>query len=396
MGLSENSVNLQDMYIIKVKGKAKIPDYIQLRDDNFVLIAYFRADRALKNLDKYGLEGKEEALQAVINSLPFGKLQKLELGEKREEEKRFISMLSDYGFKVTFGNESHPKFIKRSLQALIASDTPIREVKFLRNEVSATTKTARGGLLDMICQDEKGQIFIVEMQLLNLASMIHRVKFYAFHIYNKMVKKGNYQFDDLNKIYTVSILAGRVYPTKHYHQIGTIKNQDNELIDDQITHVIVELDKFKKTLEQIETDLDKLLYAMKLTDTVPQEAELPDFMREDWLEETLAELERSDLTPDQRADWEMMIAGNMSVKAYWKKEMKEEIAKEMKEEIAKEVKIAVEEAAKKAAEETARQVKEEAVINLLKMNILSVEQIAEAQGVSVDFVRSVEEKANNQ
>lgn len=67
------------MHIIKVKGKAKIPDYIQLRDDNFVLIAYFRADRPLKNLDKYGLEGKEEALQKTIDSLPFGKLQKLEL-----------------------------------------------------------------------------------------------------------------------------------------------------------------------------------------------------------------------------------------------------------------------------------------------------------------------------
>lgn len=65
------------MYIIKVKGKAKIPDYIQLRDDNFVLIAYFRADRPLKKLEKYGLEGKDDALQQVINSLPFGKLQKL-------------------------------------------------------------------------------------------------------------------------------------------------------------------------------------------------------------------------------------------------------------------------------------------------------------------------------
>lgn len=65
------------MYIIKVKGKAKIPDYIQLRDDNFVLIAYFRADRPLKKLEKYGLGGKDEALQEVINSLPFGKLQKL-------------------------------------------------------------------------------------------------------------------------------------------------------------------------------------------------------------------------------------------------------------------------------------------------------------------------------
>jgi hypothetical protein len=67
------------MYIIKVKGKAKIPDYIQLRDDNFVLIAYFRADRQLKKLEKYGLEGKEEELKEVIDALPFGKLQKLEI-----------------------------------------------------------------------------------------------------------------------------------------------------------------------------------------------------------------------------------------------------------------------------------------------------------------------------
>ncbi|MBC8111843.1 MAG: fructose-6-phosphate aldolase [Verrucomicrobia bacterium] len=67
------------MYIIKVKGKAKIPNYIQLRDDNFVLIAYFRADRPLKNLDKYGLSGKEEPLQQLIESLPFGKLQALNL-----------------------------------------------------------------------------------------------------------------------------------------------------------------------------------------------------------------------------------------------------------------------------------------------------------------------------
>jgi len=56
---------------------AKIPDYIQLRDDKFTLIAYFRADRPLRNLNKYGLEGKEEALQKVINKLPFGKISEL-------------------------------------------------------------------------------------------------------------------------------------------------------------------------------------------------------------------------------------------------------------------------------------------------------------------------------
>jgi hypothetical protein len=44
-----------------------------------VLIAYFRADRPLKNLERYGLEGKDEALELIIRELPFGKLQALDL-----------------------------------------------------------------------------------------------------------------------------------------------------------------------------------------------------------------------------------------------------------------------------------------------------------------------------
>lgn len=67
------------MYIIKVKGKAKIPDYIQIRDENFVLVGYFRADRPFRNMNKFGLEGKDDQLRILIDSLPFGKLQKLEL-----------------------------------------------------------------------------------------------------------------------------------------------------------------------------------------------------------------------------------------------------------------------------------------------------------------------------
>lgn len=69
------------VYIVKVQGKAKIPDYIQLRDEDMLLVAYFRADRPLgdQRLDRYGLQGKEAALQRVIESLSFGKLQKLEI-----------------------------------------------------------------------------------------------------------------------------------------------------------------------------------------------------------------------------------------------------------------------------------------------------------------------------
>jgi len=47
------------MFIIKIRGKAKIPDYIQIRDENFTLIDYFRLDRPLKNLDKLGLSVKK-------------------------------------------------------------------------------------------------------------------------------------------------------------------------------------------------------------------------------------------------------------------------------------------------------------------------------------------------
>jgi len=69
------------MYIIKVKGKKKIPNYIQLRDEKFMLIGYFsyRQGRPFRSLEKFGLEGKETALEKLVEKMPFGKLQKLEI-----------------------------------------------------------------------------------------------------------------------------------------------------------------------------------------------------------------------------------------------------------------------------------------------------------------------------
>jgi hypothetical protein len=69
----------QTMYIIKVKGVAKIPDYVQLRDDKFTLLAYFRVDRPEKHLDKVGLAHKAEYIMNLVKDLPFGQILKLEL-----------------------------------------------------------------------------------------------------------------------------------------------------------------------------------------------------------------------------------------------------------------------------------------------------------------------------
>lgn len=67
-------------YIMKVKGKAKIPDYIQLRDHAYTLIGYFRPGRK-ERLDKVIPNPAHAArIQEVIDSLAdYGKMTKVEL-----------------------------------------------------------------------------------------------------------------------------------------------------------------------------------------------------------------------------------------------------------------------------------------------------------------------------
>ncbi len=67
-------------YLMKVKGKAKIPDYIQLRDEDLTLIGYFRPGRK-ERLDKVVKNAAHASqLQAVIENLTdYGKMIKIEL-----------------------------------------------------------------------------------------------------------------------------------------------------------------------------------------------------------------------------------------------------------------------------------------------------------------------------
>ena len=67
------------MYIVKVKGIAKIPDYVELRDDKFTLLAYFRVDRPDKSLEKLGLGDKQDYIMEMVKGLPFGQIAKLEI-----------------------------------------------------------------------------------------------------------------------------------------------------------------------------------------------------------------------------------------------------------------------------------------------------------------------------
>ncbi len=76
---SIGNVIFEEMYVIKVKGIAKIPDYVQLRDEKFTLLAYFRVDRPDKSLEKLGYGDKQEYILKFISELPFGQIAKIDL-----------------------------------------------------------------------------------------------------------------------------------------------------------------------------------------------------------------------------------------------------------------------------------------------------------------------------
>lgn len=67
------------MYVIKVKGVAKIPDYVQLRDESFTLLAYFRVDRPDKSLEKIGLGAKMDYIMQIVAEMPFGQIKKIDV-----------------------------------------------------------------------------------------------------------------------------------------------------------------------------------------------------------------------------------------------------------------------------------------------------------------------------
>jgi predicted transposase/invertase (TIGR01784 family) len=284
------------------------------------------------------------------------------------DRKRFISILSDYGFKVTFGNESDTRFLRKALQALINSPVAIETIEFAQNEIRGLTLDSRGGVYDLFCTDEAGNNFIVEMQLGEYPEFIQRMKFYALYRLNTLILKGDYKFKGLPKIYCIGILAVSIFPhIADYHNIATLQNESGELIDDQITFITVELDKFKKDLSQTRTDLDKLIYTMKTIDTGIEPIQYPTFWTEEWLAVAIKELDTRAMSPEERMIYEMTIATN---------------------------RIAVDNEQRKiqeAVEAAEKILKTEIIIKSLKYGKLTVEEIAEISNASVDFVLEIKQ-----
>ncbi len=69
------------MYILKIKGTTTIPDFVQIRDENMTLRAYFRLSQAQKGLQKNNLESESKGIISLLKEIPFGKIHKYNTNE---------------------------------------------------------------------------------------------------------------------------------------------------------------------------------------------------------------------------------------------------------------------------------------------------------------------------
>ncbi|MCY7351831.1 MAG: Rpn family recombination-promoting nuclease/putative transposase [Cytophagaceae bacterium] len=153
---------------------------------------------------------------------------------------------------------------------------------------------------------------------------MQRMKFYSLYRFNTLVKKGDYTFEGLPRIYCIGILAGNILPTiAAYHNMAVLRNQYGELIDEQTTFLTVELAKFTKPLPDVTSDLDKLLYTMKTLHTVTDPSQYPQFWNEEWLKLAISELDKRAMTPEELLDYEMTLSANALVLKNERKKIEE-------------------------------------------------------------------------
>lgn len=70
---------MKTIYVLRTNGTGHIPDYLQVRDENFVLLTHSRADKPLAAIEAAGLIDFTDSLLPILETLDFGTITKIEL-----------------------------------------------------------------------------------------------------------------------------------------------------------------------------------------------------------------------------------------------------------------------------------------------------------------------------
>ena len=185
-----------------------------------------------------------------------------------EIEDKYISLLTDFGFKRIFGTDLNKDLLISFLNALFEGSHVITDVKYLNTEHLGDIHTERKAIFDVYCETENGEKFIVEMQNAFQEFFKDRSLFYStFPIREQGVKGSDWDFH-LNHVYTIALLNFDMHdPAFDRDQLShTVKLCDtytHKVFYDKLDFIYVEIAKFDKTIDELSTTFEKWLYVLK-------------------------------------------------------------------------------------------------------------------------------------
>ena len=185
-----------------------------------------------------------------------------------EIEDKYISLLTDFGFKRIFGTDLNKDLLISFLNALFEGSHVITDVKYLNTEHLGDIHTERKAIFDVYCETENGEKFIVEMQNAFQEFFKDRSLFYStFPIREQGVKGSDWDFH-LNHVYTIALLNFDMHdPAFDRDQLShTVKLCDtytHKVFYDKLDFIYVEIAKFDKTVDELSTTFEKWLFVLK-------------------------------------------------------------------------------------------------------------------------------------
>ncbi len=178
---------------------------------------------------------------------------------------KFADPKNDLAFKKIFGNSKH----KNILISFLNSVLDFRDKKEIINvELANPYQVPRipelkETILDIKATNKNKENFIVEMQRKDLSDFTKRSLYYTSKAYVEQLPKGN-NYTELKKVYFIGILNFNIFENKKFISRHLIINQETNTQDlNDFEFTFIELPKFNKKLEQLNSILDKWIYFIK-------------------------------------------------------------------------------------------------------------------------------------
>ena len=219
---------------------------------------------------------------------------------------RFINPKTDYAFKKIFGSEqSHDILISFLNAILYDGNVVIKDLEILNPYLAPRIRGVKATYLDVKAHLDNGTTVIIEMQVLNIEGFEKRILYNAAKAYSTQLGVGQ-DYNLLDPVIALTITDFEMFPEMNQLISRFILKEKDFLIDYPIYDielVFVELPKFDKEVDRLETLADKWLYFLKCArqlDVVPESMNLvPE------IKQAFAIANEVNLTPEQIEDMEM-------------------------------------------------------------------------------------------